>query len=115
VLLPMPGSGLLACMACKHTTGSAVVPPHLDATSCACCCRFSGIPASYDAAYAAVMKAFLSAFFGPAKGGVLSPSVQYTLFQMGQAALNRCGQCRCRGIRCLDAGSQGWTFLLAAA
>jgi len=28
-------------------------------------------------------------FFGPPKGGVYSPSVQYTLYQMGTAAVTR--------------------------
>lgn len=52
--------------------------------------RYSSPPSCYDAAYAAVKQAFVSAFFGPPKGGVYSPSVQYTLFRMGQEALARC-------------------------
>ena len=41
----------------------------------------------YDAAYDAVVRAFAEGFYGPAKGGVFSPSVQRTLFQMASAAL----------------------------
>lgn len=52
--------------------------------------RYARQPASFDAAYAAARAALLSSFFGPAKGGVYSPSVQYTLYRMGQAVLAGC-------------------------
>lgn len=50
---------------------------------------YSRPPASYDAAYGAVKAALCSAFYGPPKGGVFSPSVQFTLYRMGQGALAR--------------------------
>ena len=46
-------------------------------------------PRCYDACYRGVTGALAEAFFGPAKGGVYSPSVQYTLYQMGTAAVTR--------------------------
>lgn len=52
----------------------------------ACHTRYSG-PVSYDAAYTQVKEALQKAFWGPATAGVYSPSVQYTLFQMGKLAL----------------------------
>jgi urate oxidase len=53
-------------------------------------CRYSG-PAHYDEAYAAAKTALGKAFWGPPKSGVYSPSVQYTLFQMGKLVLDRYG------------------------
>lgn len=44
----------------------------------------------YDAAYAAARSGLLDAAFGPSKGGVYSPSVQYTLFEMAGLAMRRC-------------------------
>lgn len=44
----------------------------------------------YDAAFAAARSGLLDAAFGPAKGGVYSPSVQYTLFEMAGLAMRRC-------------------------
>lgn len=43
----------------------------------------------YNACYAKVTDALKELFFGPPKGGVYSPSVQYTLYQMGAAAVER--------------------------
>lgn len=48
-------------------------------------CR--GTVSDYDRVYDRVMNALVSTFFGPPATGVYSPSVQYTLFQMGKAAL----------------------------
>ncbi|EIE26572.1 urate oxidase II [Coccomyxa subellipsoidea C-169] len=61
------------------------------ATSIAATWKYSG-PVNYDAAYAAVKEALQTAFWGPPKSGVYSPSVQYTLFQMGKLALARAPQ-----------------------
>lgn len=47
------------------------------------------IPSNYDAVFEEVKKACLSTFFGPAKGGVFSPSVQNTLYLMGAAVIQR--------------------------
>jgi urate oxidase len=44
----------------------------------------------YDRAYEAVRSGLLDAAFGPPKGGVYSPSVQYTLYEMAGLALRRC-------------------------
>ena len=51
--------------------------------------RYSRAPRCYDAAYAAVKQAFCEAFYGPPRQGVFSPSVQYTLYRMGQGAIAR--------------------------
>ena len=47
------------------------------------------LPRDYDATYALVRDTSLATFFGPAKGGVFSPSVQYTLYQMAKAVIER--------------------------
>jgi urate oxidase len=44
---------------------------------------------NYSAAYEGVKAAMVEAFFGPSKGGVYSPSVQYTLFEMARMAIDR--------------------------
>lgn len=46
----------------------------------------------YDAAYHSARSGLLDAAFGPAKGGVYSPSVQYTLFEMAGLVMQRCAQ-----------------------
>lgn len=51
--------------------------------------KYSRAPADFDAAFETVKSAMLDAFFGPPRGGVFSPSVQYTLFQMAKAAIER--------------------------
>jgi urate oxidase len=50
-------------------------------------CRYGGFVADYDAAYEGVRAGIMQAFYGPAKGGVFSPSVQFTLMEMGKAVL----------------------------
>eukprot|EP00889_Picochlorum_renovo_P000262 jgi/Picre1/27292/NNA_000261.t1 len=45
------------------------------------------LPTDYDKAYDSVLQACLSKFFGPPGAGVFSPSVQYTLYQMGKHAI----------------------------
>jgi len=50
--------------------------------------RYSARLPDYDAAFAAVTAAMGAAFFGPPSGGVYSPSVQFTLFTMGRAAID---------------------------
>jgi urate oxidase len=44
----------------------------------------------YDGAFESVRAAMLDAAFGAPKGGVYSPSVQYTLFEMAGLAMRRC-------------------------
>ena len=41
--------------------------------------------------YAAVTEVLKDNFFGPTTGGVYSPSVQYTLCQMGSGVVERVG------------------------
>jgi len=48
---------------------------------------FSSCPPNSDATFAALLAALTNSFFGPAQGGVYSPGVQATLYQMGSAAL----------------------------
>jgi urate oxidase len=61
-------------------------------------------PMDYDATYATVRGALLDGVFGPPKAGVYSPSVQYTLYQMAQLALERAPQVRGRGVGRVTAG-----------
>lgn len=56
-------------------------------------------PAAYHAAFAAARGALLEAFLGPPACGVYSPSVQYTLFQMGALLLERCACPHAQGER----------------
>ena len=46
-------------------------------------------PPCYDAAFAGARAGLVEAFFGPPRTGVYSPSVQFTLMQMGKALLAR--------------------------
>lgn len=52
-------------------------------------CRYSRVPACYDKAFSEVLVAMRDQFFGPPDKGVYSPSVQFTLFQMGKAVIER--------------------------
>lgn len=56
------------------------------ATSVTATWRYSG-PAAYDEAWTAATDALASAFFGPSPAGVYSPSLQFTLRAMGEAAM----------------------------
>ncbi|CAD7695053.1 unnamed protein product [Ostreobium quekettii] len=58
------------------------------ATSLTASWAYSSPPPSFDDAYQGVRAALLGAFFGPPEGGVYSPSVQFTLYQMAKAALD---------------------------
>lgn len=51
--------------------------------------RYTTTPLTYDDAYEAARAALLDQFFGPVKGGVFSPSVQFTLYHMAGAVLQR--------------------------
>lgn len=62
------------------------------ASSVLCTWRYATQPPCYEAAFAAARASVLEGFFGPAKGGVYSPSVQYTLYEMAQALLDRVPQ-----------------------
>ena len=53
-----------------------------------CWGRYSG-PCDYDAAFKGVKTAICEAFYGPADKGVYSPSVQFTLYEMGKLAISR--------------------------
>ena len=54
------------------------------ASTVTCTWKYAAAPACYDAAYAAAKQGLLDAFLGPARGGVYSPSVQYTLYDMAK-------------------------------
>ncbi|KAG1653205.1 hypothetical protein FOA52_006730, partial [Chlamydomonas sp. UWO 241] len=62
------------------------------ATSVTSTWKYSSQPACYDVAFAATRAALTETFFGPPKQGVYSPSVQYTMYQMGEAMLDRVPQ-----------------------
>lgn len=49
--------------------------------------KYSAEQPCYHQPFKAIKDAMTSTFFGPHHEGVYSPSVQYTLFQMGKAAL----------------------------
>ncbi|KAL6756974.1 hypothetical protein V8C86DRAFT_2611861 [Haematococcus lacustris] len=57
------------------------------ATSVTSSWKYGRLPACFDTAFDSVKKAVSEGFFGPAKGGVYSPSVQYTLWEMGKLVL----------------------------
>ncbi len=57
-------------------------------------------PADADAAFDAILGAMLATFFGPAKGGVYSPGVQATLYNMGAAALAAAPSVESITLRC---------------
>ncbi|PNW74909.1 hypothetical protein CHLRE_12g504950v5 [Chlamydomonas reinhardtii] len=59
------------------------------ASTVTCTWKYAAAPACYDAAYAAAKQGLLDAFLGPARGGVYSPSVQYTLYDMAKNILDR--------------------------
>lgn len=65
------------------------VTDRIVATSVTATWKYSRPPRDYDAAFNETKAALLSQFYGPTKGGVYSPSVQFTLFQMGKAAIER--------------------------
>ncbi|KAG2445842.1 hypothetical protein HXX76_000446 [Chlamydomonas incerta] len=62
------------------------------ASTVTCTWKYSAPPPCYDAAYAAAKQGLLDAFLGPARGGVYSPSVQYTLYNMAKNILDRVPQ-----------------------
>ena len=57
------------------------------ATSVTATWKYSGQLPCYHKPFEAVRIAMAAAFFGPPHEGVYSPSVQYTLFEMGKAAV----------------------------
>ncbi|KAG2451510.1 hypothetical protein HYH02_004108 [Chlamydomonas schloesseri] len=62
------------------------------ASTVTCTWKYTAQPPCYDAAYAAAKQGLLDAFLGPARGGVYSPSVQYTLYNMAKNILDRVPQ-----------------------
>ena len=54
--------------------------------------KYSTQPPCYDAAFNSARQAMLDLFFGPPKSGVFSPSVQFTMYEMGTAMLKRVPQ-----------------------
>jgi hypothetical protein len=80
------------------------------ATSMTATWRYAFQPLDYDAAFTAVRGALVDGVFGPPKGGVYSPSVQYTLYQMALLALERVPQVRGEGVG--PAAGKGSCFTL---
>ena len=62
------------------------------ATSITSTWKYTAAPPCYDAAFAAAKQAIMDLFYGPPKAGVYSPSVQYTMWEMGTAMLQRVPQ-----------------------
>ncbi|PNH04289.1 Uricase [Tetrabaena socialis] len=62
------------------------------ASTVTCTWRYATQPPCYDAAFAAAKAGLLDAFFGPPKGGIYSPSVQFTLYDMAKRLLERVPQ-----------------------
>lgn len=56
--------------------------------------RYARPPPDFNAAYQAARAGLLEAFFGPPRGGVYSPAVQTTLYDMGKAVIARVAQVR---------------------
>lgn len=56
------------------------------ATSVTASWRYGG-PCNYEESYLKALAALGAAFFGPASGGAYSPSLQFTLFEMGKGLL----------------------------
>ena len=52
--------------------------------------RYSKGTESFDKEYDAIKEKMVEAFFGHPKTGVYSPSVQKTLYEMGEAVINQC-------------------------
>lgn len=71
------------------------------ATSITSTWKYSTQPPCYDAAFHTARQAIIELCFGAPKGGVYSPSVQYTIYQMGSAVLERVPQVRRAGERAL--------------
>jgi len=59
------------------------------ATSITSTWRYNDSVKDYEATFAAARSAVLNTFFGPADKGVFSPSVQFTLMEMGKAVISR--------------------------
>lgn len=68
------------------------------ATTVTCTWKYTALPPCYDAAFAAAKSGLVDAFYGPAKGGIYSPSVQYTLYDMAKRLLDRVPQVRRHGL-----------------
>lgn len=51
--------------------------------------RYNRVPANFDRAYDAVKEALFEKFFGPSDKGVYSPSVQFTMYEMGVNAIRK--------------------------
>jgi hypothetical protein len=70
-----------ASCARTHTRTCFACAPHPHARTAACTTttQYAYQPLDYDATYDAIRAALLEGVFGPPKGGVYSPSVQFTL------------------------------------
>lgn len=71
------------------------LPPTKDrivATSITCTWKYATAPHSYDQAFNSAKQSIVDLFYGPPKGGVFSGSVQNTMYQVGEAMLDRISQ-----------------------
>lgn len=96
-------SGVRGLTVCKTTQSGyegylqdrfTLLPPtreRLLATAMTCSWKYTAPPSCYNAAFRRVKGRLLETFFGPVKGGVYSPSVQYTLFMMGKDCIEQLG------------------------
>ena len=57
------------------------------ASSVTCTWRYYSVANAFDEEYEKIREAALTQFFGNPRTGVYSPSVQYTLYQMGKAII----------------------------
>ena len=60
------------------------------ASSITCTWRYYSIANSFDEEYEVIKEKLVEAFFGHPKTGVYSPSVQKTLYEMGEAVIDNC-------------------------
>ncbi|KAG2500878.1 hypothetical protein HYH03_001638 [Edaphochlamys debaryana] len=62
------------------------------ASTVTCTWKYTSQPPCYDAAFNAAKQGLTEAFFGPPKGGIYSPSVQFTLYDMAKRLMDRVPQ-----------------------
>lgn len=84
-------SGYEGFLRCQNTTLPDVAD-RIAATSVTCTWKYTSLPKCFDSAYNSVKRSISDAFFGPPKGGVYSPSVQQTMYQMAVLSMQRVPQ-----------------------
>lgn len=79
-------SGYEGFLRCQYTL-LPDVSDRILATSVTCTWKYNGPTTDYEAKFQAARTAALNTFYGPPKEGVYSPSVQFTMYQMGDAII----------------------------